>query len=80
MKHTALRIVRIIAGVVLIVVGIVGLFLPVLQGILFIVLGLGLLSVDIPAVRRLRDRLKHWHRERRAAAGRVDCTCDEDTT
>lgn len=65
MKHPALRIVRIVAGVLLIVLGVVGLFLPLLQGILFIVLGLGLLSVDIPLVRRLRDRLKHRLRERR---------------
>ena len=66
MKHHGLRIVRIVAGALLIAVGIVGLFLPLLQGILFIVLGLGLLSVDIPALRRLRDRLKQWHHERRA--------------
>ncbi len=66
MKRNALRIVRIVAGVLLVIVGIVGLVLPILQGILFIVLGLGLLSVDIPAVRRLRDRLKQWYYERRA--------------
>ena len=82
--RTALSIVRIVVGVLLVVLGIVGLFLPLLQGILFIVLGLGLLSVDVPVVRRWRDRLKHWHRERRArrraAAGCVDCTRDEDAT
>ena len=65
MKHHALRIVRVAAGLLLVVVGIAGLFLPVLQGILLIVLGLGLLSVDIPAVRRWRERLVAWHHERR---------------
>jgi uncharacterized membrane protein YbaN (DUF454 family) len=38
-----MSILRYIAGVFFIIVGIVGLFLPVLQGILFIIIGLALL-------------------------------------
>ena len=66
MKRNVLRVARIVVGLLLVLLGIVGLVLPVLQGVLFIVLGLGLLSVDIPPVRRLRDRLARYVREKRA--------------
>jgi len=52
-----LRAVRLASGVLLIVLGIVGLFLPILQGILFIVLGLALLGLDLRRLRRLRTYL-----------------------
>ena len=65
MKRNALRAGRIVAGVLLVILGISGIVLPVLQGILFIVLGIGLLSVDIPAVRRWRERLVAWFHHRR---------------
>ena len=65
MKCNTLRAARIVLGVLLVLLGIIGLVLPVLQGILFIVLGLGLLSVDIPAVRRWRERLVAWFHQRR---------------
>ncbi len=47
-----------IAGISLIVLGIVGLFLPVLQGILFIFAGLAILSSHSPLARRIQDALK----------------------
>jgi len=47
------RPLKITAGVLLLVLGIVGLFLPFLQGILFIVMGLSLLSTE-------SDRAKAW--------------------
>ena len=76
MRCAALRIVRIVAGVALVILGIVGLVLPLLQGILFIVLGLGLLSVDIQPVRRLRGHVARWIRgkrkDRRATTRRPD--------
>jgi len=65
-RESILRIARIVAGVLLVVLGIIGLVLPFLQGILFIVAGLGLLSVDIPAVRRWRVRLLRRLRQWRA--------------
>ncbi|MBU4460186.1 MAG: hypothetical protein KJ579_06430 [Verrucomicrobia bacterium] len=49
---------RIAAGGALIVLGIVGLFLPVLQGLLFITLGLTLLARDVPWARRLIGRIR----------------------
>jgi uncharacterized membrane protein YbaN (DUF454 family) len=48
---------RIAAGAALIVIGIVGLFLPVVQGLLIIALGLTLLARDVPWARRLIDRV-----------------------
>ncbi|MFP3869205.1 MAG: hypothetical protein ACLFUU_13815 [Desulfobacteraceae bacterium] len=50
------RIVRITAGVILILLGIPGLVLPILQGWLFLALGALLLSVDIPFF----DRMVNW--------------------
>ncbi len=47
-----------IAGISLILLGIVGLFLPVLQGILFILAGLAILSSHSPLARRIQDALK----------------------
>lgn len=60
------RLFRIAIGVILIVGGILG-FLPVL-GFWMIPLGLLVLSVDLPPVRRFRRRLQVWwekHRRRR---------------
>jgi uncharacterized membrane protein YbaN (DUF454 family) len=45
-------------GWVFIFLGILGLFLPVLQGILFLLIGLYLLSSTSPWAARLLDRLK----------------------
>lgn len=50
------RFVRISLGTILILLGIPGLVLPILQGWLFLALGALLLSVDIP----LFDRLVRW--------------------
>jgi uncharacterized membrane protein YbaN (DUF454 family) len=47
-----------VAGIALIALGIVGLFLPVLQGVLFILAGLAILSSHSPRARRLLDALK----------------------
>ena len=52
--RSALRIVRIVAGILLVIFGIIGLFLPVLQGILFILIGLALLGFDLKRLRKLR--------------------------
>jgi uncharacterized protein len=54
------RIVRITFGAILILLGIPGLVLPILQGWLFLALGALLLSVDVPFF----DRLVHWIEER----------------
>lgn len=54
------RLIRIALGSLLIILGVPGLVLPILQGWLFIALGALLLSVDIP----LFDRMVRWLEER----------------
>ncbi len=46
-----------VAGWAFVVLGVAGLFLPFLQGFLFLFVGLGLLSLASPRVRLLRMRL-----------------------
>jgi hypothetical protein len=61
-RHPERRMARLIIGWLLVALGILGLFLPFLQGILFIAMGLGLLAPEYPiigrAYRRLRSRRK----------------------
>lgn len=45
-------------GVLLIAIGIVGLFVPVLQGVLTIMAGLAILSSHSALARRLNDKIK----------------------
>lgn len=45
-RHPVVRVLRNLGGVLLLLLGIVGLVLPVLQGVLFIVVGLAL--IDVP--------------------------------
>jgi uncharacterized membrane protein YbaN (DUF454 family) len=60
------RPVRIVVGVVLLLIGIAGLFLPILQGVATIIAALAILRKDIPLAERLWQRwvipLQHrWH-------------------
>jgi uncharacterized protein len=63
------RILRLTAGWSLIAVGIVGLFLPILQGILFIASGLAVLSTESRWAKQLLDRLSAWRKSRRENNG-----------
>jgi uncharacterized membrane protein YbaN (DUF454 family) len=56
-KHIK-RIISLTIGWTLILLGVVGLFVPILQGILFILLGLYVLSRESKTARRLLDRLR----------------------
>jgi uncharacterized membrane protein YbaN (DUF454 family) len=59
MKEKAKAILILALGWGFIVLGILGLFLPVLQGILFLLLGLYLLSRKSPRAKRLYNRLRN---------------------
>ncbi len=52
------RIAVLTLGWLFILFGIVGLFLPILQGILFLLIGLALLSTESEIARRLLERLR----------------------
>ncbi|MDI6852762.1 MAG: hypothetical protein QME75_04035 [Deltaproteobacteria bacterium] len=54
------RIIRITLGTVFVVLGFLGLFLPILQGWLFLALGALFLSIDLP----IFDRMVLWIEDR----------------
>jgi len=58
MKPVIKRVLILIAGWLFILVGIAGLFLPILQGILFIVIGLLILSSEYVWAHRLLQKLR----------------------
>ena len=77
------RPVRIVVGLILLLVGIAGLFLPVLQGVAIIIAALAVLRKDIPLVERLwqrwlapyEQRFQQWlhtFRQRRAERKAAD--------
>ncbi len=63
------RVARLIAGWTLVALGIVGLFLPILQGVALILAGLALLAPDVPFARRWLDWLKNRVRRLRRRDG-----------
>ena len=58
-----LKIVKKIAGIVLIVIGVIGLFLPIIQGILLIIAGLLLLGVKKEQIKGWANRTKKWFKK-----------------
>ncbi len=59
-----LRPFRLFVAGLFILLGIVGFVLPILQGFLFVFIGLGLLGAEFPAVKRFTSRLKEKIRSR----------------
>jgi len=47
-----------VAGWTFVILGVLGLFLPILQGILFLAIGLSVLSLVSPRARFLRQRVR----------------------
>jgi len=58
------RILRIASGFLLLALGIIGLFLPILQGVLMILAGLAVLGKDLPWSRAITDRLAGFVKRR----------------
>ncbi len=56
--HPVWRGIKITLGLLLLPLGVVGLFLPFLQGVLFLLVAVALLSSEVPFVARLRDRVR----------------------
>jgi len=69
MKTHIARVMRMVLGWSLVGLGIVGLFVPILQGILLLILGLWVLSIDSRwahrCILRLRVRFPKAHRRAR---------------
>ncbi len=52
------RIARWTFGIAFLILGVLGLFLPILQGILFIIVGLLILAPESPRIQRLLNTLR----------------------
>jgi uncharacterized membrane protein YbaN (DUF454 family) len=73
MLQTLRRVARMVAGGLFLVVGVLGLFLPVLQGILFLIIGLTLLSSESVYARRSLEWLRtRWPQVRRTVHSERD--------
>ena len=70
-KNGAKKIFLTVIGWIFIVLGLAGLFLPVLQGILFLLIGFSILASVSPRARLLRQRLRKRHPEAAAKADQV---------
>ncbi len=58
------RVLRIASGFLLLALGVIGLFLPILQGVLMILAGLAVLGKDLPWSRAITDRLAGFVKRR----------------
>lgn len=61
-KNPVIRFIRLVGGWILVCLGIVGLFLPILQGVLMIAAGVALLSGESEFIRRLLRRAAPYYR------------------
>ena len=59
--HPIWRMAKVVAGVCLLILGVVGLFLPILQGVLFLFLGLAVLATENRHAREVVETLKRRH-------------------
>lgn len=59
MRRPAKRLMKLILGWAFVVLGVLGLFLPILQGMLFLAIGLAILAQEQPWAHRLMTRLRH---------------------
>lgn len=64
MRRPAVRMAKIVAGWAFLVLGVLGLFLPILQGVLFLAIGLAILATEQVWAHRLllwlRRRFPHF--------------------
>lgn len=59
MKRHLVRIIKLVIGWAFVVLGVLGLFLPFLQGILFLAIGLAILATEQVWAHRLLTWLRH---------------------
>lgn len=57
-RHPLWRTVRVVIGAALIPIGIIGLFVPALQGVILLLVAFALLAGEIPLVRERRHKLR----------------------
>jgi len=64
MREYIKKIGRISLGILLLLIGVIGGFIPVLQGWVFVLLGLEVLSKDVPFIKKYRDRFMEKYGEK----------------
>ncbi len=72
------RIIRLVLGFIFLILGILGLFLPILQGILFLVISALLLAPDVPFIRRLLKKLRRKYPRAVRIAESISGTLDKE--
>ena len=58
------KIFKKIAGVILIIIGVIGLFLPIIQGVLLILAGLFLLGIKKEQIKGWANKTKKWFKKK----------------
>lgn len=79
MIPTLIRIFGIASGILLTTLGVVGLFLPFLQGIIFLVLGIYLIAKFSPAFREYIKRFKGRHHRIDSALEYIETHLSKET-
>jgi uncharacterized membrane protein YbaN (DUF454 family) len=77
-KNAILKPLRITAGIILLLIGLVGGLIPIFQGWVFGLLGLWILSIDIPFVRKYYDRTKEWIERKQEERSRTKAQKSEE--
>ncbi|MBD3266955.1 hypothetical protein GF373_09820 [bacterium] len=65
MQEYAKKVLRITAGIVCLIIGAIGGLIPILQGWVFGLLGLWLLSKDVPFVRKYYIKAEAWVKKKK---------------
>ncbi len=60
MREKAKNAIQLLAGVVCVVVGVAGIFLPIIPGVPILLLGLHLIGVRLPFLDKWIQKLKTW--------------------
>lgn len=76
MNNGFVRIILLIIGIIVVIIGIAGLFLPILQGLLFVFIGLFILSFASPRFKwhmhKTCSRWPKFHEKMLKAESRID--------
>ena len=65
MKEYTMKILRITAGILLLILGAIGGLIPIFQGWVFGLMGLMILSKDVTFVRKYHDKVKAWYEQKK---------------
>ncbi|MBL8659411.1 MAG: hypothetical protein JNM75_06605 [Rhodospirillales bacterium] len=70
------RLIRLVLGWIFIVLGVLGLFLPILQGVLFLAIGVVLIAPESPWVQDKMERLRRRYPKMGSTLDRAQARAD----